>query len=266
MSNDVQPIAWKTKLGNSPAKTVLVMLAEVANSAGFGFPSVPTVCDRTELSERQVLRVLQCFQQIGLIVKTKGIEGRYKYGFQITMSMLGMDLRKEFHDAFMKAQGKSVSETVNGPVSETPKTVSETLFTVSETVPPHPLYGGTVNEPSLNHPPTPASGGCEGLNPVLLAEAIDLVMRGCDVSNRRKRPLIRAALEQAGRSGESVIETANRIVHAWKEQANCNGRGLLRGAYGFDKFIGNGIWADDGTWLWDQKELRNYQNARVGSC
>lgn len=154
MSNEVTVPAYKTKLGNSTAKGILILLADHSNSNGFSFPSIDTIADRAELSKRQVLRVIQVFQEIGLVERKKIKGQNYKHSFQINLSLLETDLKAKFKAAFQSAQKKSVSETSvrNSPksVSATQKDVSETQKSVSETLPPDPLIGRTVNEPSGN--------------------------------------------------------------------------------------------------------------------
>lgn len=154
MSNEVTVPAYKTKLGNSTAKGILILLADHSNSSGFSFPSIETIADRAELSKRQVLRVIQVFQEIGLVERKKVKGQNYKHSFQINLSLLETDLKSKFKAAFKSAQKKSVSETPSADtgknVSATPKDVSETQKSVSETLPPDPLLGRTINEPSGN--------------------------------------------------------------------------------------------------------------------
>jgi Helix-turn-helix domain len=168
VSHDVTSPAYKTKLGNPTAKSVLVVLADAANPEGFGWPSVSYMAAQTELSERQVMRIIQVFQEIQLIEKLPGCAGKYKYAFQINMKMLGSDLSSQFGDRFQYAHGqKSVSEThveiVPGtPVETVPgteKSVPRTEKSVPGTLPPHPLIGRTVIEPLENHSPYPPQAG-----------------------------------------------------------------------------------------------------------
>lgn len=271
MSNDVTAPAWKTKLKSSPAKTVLVRLAESANEDGFGYPSIKHICEQTELSKRQVQRVLQVFQEIGLVAKGPGgmgPKGPYKYSFQINMSMLQKDLCVSFRMAFLKAQGKSisegVSETVKQPVSETLKGVSETPKSVSETLPPHPLYGGTVMEPSGTASGASASGGEHEVHPVIVSDIVDGVMRGCGVSNRRRRPAITEAVKLAIMLGEVPQTLAARMVEAWQEQAEMNNQGLLRLVFGLERFLSDGKWNHPETWHWNHEKLDRQREARVG--
>ena len=69
MSVDVTPLAYKTKLGNPTAKSVLVLLSDCANDEGYGWPSVERIAEKTEIAARTVMRILQVFVDIGLIEK-----------------------------------------------------------------------------------------------------------------------------------------------------------------------------------------------------
>ncbi len=276
LSNDITPDAWKTKLGNSPAKTVLVKISEVANESGFGWPSLAHICDRTELSNRQVQRVLQVFEEIGLIARTKTTlqSGKVVPAMQIALELLGKDLRVEFRAAFLRAQSKlpveeGVSETVGQPVSETSESVSETQKGVSETHPPHPLYGGTAIEPSGNQPPYPPRGESEfSLHPLLLHHAADEVMRACGWTvegDRRLRNAVLAQLRLASMQGEALPLASARMICAWAEHLDASAEGLLRGSpYGPKKFIGLGKWNDRDSWHWDTQKLDRRRDARVG--
>lgn len=165
MSTEITPNAYRTKLGNLPAKSVLGLLADQVNADGYGWPSVEYIADRTEINLRTVLRVVQVFVAIGLVEKVD--RGRHRTpGMQLNLTLLGSDLRKQFADAYAIAQrkrgkaasGECLTDTA-ADVCETPGSVSETLFDVSQTFPPDPLIGGTAKEPLKTHtPPTPSQG------------------------------------------------------------------------------------------------------------
>jgi len=126
------------------------------------------------------------FVDMGLITKVDRGKGKTP-GIQVTMDKLGLDLRAEFAAAHAVAQRKKVSKRggivrsqkcLRDSVSETPKNVSATLFDVSETVPPHPLIGGTVSEPPLNLPPIPPQAGADEFTPEQLAHIDELRTTG----------------------------------------------------------------------------------------
>gem|GEM_PF-5966573 len=171
MSNEVINSAYRTRLGNSPAKAVLIVLADAADNAGWGFPKVERLVASTELKLRTVRRVLQIFEEIDLVT-CQPVEGEfYKYAFQINLKALGTDLKEPFAARFRLAQRQQsildaaveeevVCETASvelfadavvvKTVCETGKAVCETGKAVCETEPPHPHKGGTIIEPPLN--------------------------------------------------------------------------------------------------------------------
>lgn len=264
MSNDVTSPAWMTKLGNSTAKSVLALLGDYANAEGLGFPSIPTICDRTELSLRQVLRIMQVFQEIGLLNKFKVLRpsGKFVQAFQLNMSMLKSDLREPFRVAFERAQGKkSVSETLvekeNASVSETQESVCETSKSVCETLPPHPLIGGTVFEPFLNHPPTPASGGS-------VDSAVDQVMQACGfaATERKLKHHLRSVIEQECEKGEPEATTALAMIAAWRDYLV--DADVMRFPWGVEKFFGRGYWRNRQAWPYDDAKMERARSASVG--
>lgn len=147
MSNAVVTPAYKTRLGNPTAKAVLALLADKANDDGFAFPSTRHIAGQTELSERQVQRIIQVFGKMGLVAKYRAQNQQYDHYFIINLSMLGRDLSDLFTVHFDEAQGKTVSQT---GVSQTGATVSQTENSVSQTEPPHPHKGVTISEPPSN--------------------------------------------------------------------------------------------------------------------
>jgi pyocin large subunit-like protein len=67
MSHKITPGAYKTKLGNATAKSILAMLGNVVNADGFGWPSVRYIAKGVEVNPRTVQRIIQVFVDIGLI-------------------------------------------------------------------------------------------------------------------------------------------------------------------------------------------------------
>lgn len=165
MSHEIVPKAYKTRLGNLAAKSVFALIADQVNAEGFGWPSIDFIAKGTEVNERTVRRMIQVFAEMKLLSRVD--RGRKcTPGIQLNMDLLGLDLRKEFADYFLNAQGKTsgsgsglrdregglrdrsevVSET-GQVVSETGEAVSETEKAVSETKPPHPHIGRPAIDP-----------------------------------------------------------------------------------------------------------------------
>jgi hypothetical protein len=156
--------AWSTRIDNSSAKQLLVLLANECGVSGNGTPRYELLVARSELKPRTVRRLLQVFETIGLIRRYEGINhlGKKAPAIQLNMQMLGSDIRETFDAAYKAASGKcSVSETAQDEdetVSETVAVVSETAQTVSETEPPHPLKGSPVSFPFIS----PFAGADDG--------------------------------------------------------------------------------------------------------
>jgi hypothetical protein len=186
--------AWSTRIDNSPAKQLLVLLANECGVSGNGTPSFKLLTARSELS--------QVFETIGLIRRYDGIDpwGRPAAAIQLNMQMLGSDIRDEFDAAYKAASGKvAVSEATEDEeeaVSETEDAVSETTQAVSETVPPHPLKGIPVSFPFIS-PSADAEDGAADLDPDQLAH-----LERCRPEDRRQwesyyREENRKAIEEA---------------------------------------------------------------------
>jgi len=144
---------------------VLVLLANEVNQEGYGWPSVNYIADRTEISRRTVLRVIQCFGEIGLL--SRAVSPRGGFAVQVNLNKLGADLADAFAEAYQRAQrhpGKVDDEEcltdTSGYVSQTGQDVSQTQRYVSQTLPPHPLLGVPVIDPVGTHPQPPQAGAC----------------------------------------------------------------------------------------------------------
>lgn len=272
MSNDVTPEAYKTRLGNLPAKSVLALLADVSSDDGYGWPTVERIAWKTEIQKRTVMRVIQVFVEIGLVTKVdrgRNEQGKRKnFGIQLAMEKLGTDLRAEFAEAYRAVQRKGVSFTQC--LSDTGESVSETQNSVSETLPPHPHKGGTVREPSGNKPCIPKKSNAaqpEAAKAISAAveAAVDQVMQDCGFSKRRLRRPIREQVELEWDIGEPPQTTALRMIAAWREY--CAAGSLLAARWGPANFFGEGHWRRPESWMWSGDRMREASlqaQARVG--
>jgi hypothetical protein len=164
MSSTNYRSAYLTKLGNLTAKNLLVKLVDEGGADGLGWTSLKLIAEHTEISYRTLRRMMQVFEAMGLVKRCRVVNpfGREVDAYQLTMEMLGMDLRKQFREAHAAAQRKEpVSETGEEVVSETGEVVSETGEAVSETAPPHPLKGMSPFVPVLTLPPEVPQGGTD---------------------------------------------------------------------------------------------------------
>jgi hypothetical protein len=152
MSVEISVRAYKTKLGNSVAKSILVMLGDSANDSGYCWPSAQYIADRTEVAVRTVRRVVEAFSEMGLVSRLT-VEGKlYKKAFQINLDMLGNDCSEAYAIQYQRLHEKAV------PGTEAEETVPDDTFsvpgdrkTVPDDTPPHPLIGVTVRNRKNRH-------------------------------------------------------------------------------------------------------------------
>lgn len=256
--------AYRTRLGNLTAKSVLVLIVDEANAEGLAIVGIDRVASLTEVNQRTALRMMQVFGEIDLVTRTKAVlKGKVRPAYQVNLAKLGLDLRDQFAAAYAQAGGKCLSDT-SSSVSATLKTVSATQKSVSATVPPHPLIGVPRLVPL--GPPTPIVPSGEGTKAV--EAATDQVMSALGISNRRKRAPVRKAIELAAEKGELPATIALEIIAAVRRQADLHARGVLKFQYGLAKFLGDGFWRDENRWGWDNqgiREARMRAEASVGT-
>lgn len=212
MAHQVLTPAYKTKLGNLPAKSILVSLANDVNVEGFGFPSIERIALNTEVSRRTVFNVIRVFVKIGLIAKID--RGPHRcFGTQLALDKLGTDLSKEFKAAYAEVQKKGdqffAKECRRDTVAETPQSVAKTSKSVAETLPPNPLIGVPVIEPLLFQTPIPPEGG--GVDEDFDAEQIEHL-------DRCKDPEKRKAWERVYREQNRQAAEERRKVEAKRRQ------------------------------------------------
>jgi hypothetical protein len=260
MSVDVTPLAYKTRLGNLTAKSVLVLLADCANDDGYGWPSEEKIADKTEIRMRTVKRILQVFVAIGLIARID--RGKHKTpGLQLAIEKLGTDLAAQFAAAYRSAQSKECRRDIDADVAATSNCVAETSGNVAETFPLKPLKGGTVKEPPLNQLPLIPS-----LHEGKAADAIDAalanVAKALSITRRRTLREIRKVIVLEFEKGCGG-DVAERMIAAWNRQAELSH--LLRVKYGPEKFFSLGIWLDQRRWHFDEAKLEQLAGASIGS-
>lgn len=74
---------------------------------------------------------------------------------------------------------------------------------------------------------------------------------------------IEAECKRVDKPPESAAaEIAERMVASWAEYLR--NEHLLRFKWQPPKFFEGGHWADDRTWPWDQRQIEQQRNARVG--
>lgn len=236
MSFDVISAAYRTKLGNIPAKSVLVMLADAGGHEGTCFPSTGYIADRTEIQRRTVYRIIQVFQSLGLL-SPEVIPASKRHpempGFRINLEMLGLDLSGDFGSLYDRARSKECPKDTDDDlkvVSQGHKTVSlGEENSVPRTQPPNPLIGVTVSEPLVN-PKAPGVAAAD--LPAWIPT--DLFRDWLEMRKKIKKPATKKAQQLAvgklaelradGHSAAAVLEQS--ILNSWqglfpiKEQQN----------------------------------------------
>jgi len=260
MSSANYSSAWRTKLGNHPAKDVLMKLVDEANVDGLGWASQQLVAEHTELSLRTVRRVIQVFEAMGLLrrCKARNQYGRIVNAFQLSVKMLGRDLRPEFDRRYRLAQGSiseraatektsAYSESVLQTsaqagslraeiVSETGQAASQTPETVLQTESPNPFNRVPVSDPLLTPPPViPLSGGmCDELEPFDFDSEERAHLERCPGEERagweefyRSQKVERAAAEKRRSAAQTDFPTRAAAIE--RIMRNCSfQRGLRR--------------------------------------
>ena len=267
MSFEVTEKAYNTRLGNIPAKAVLVLIADQVNATGYGWPSLEFIAHATEVKIRTVQRIVRVFIKLKLLEKRdRGY--RHTPGLQINMEKIGGDIAGEFallysedEDKLSTERLRDAEENPNQNVSETLENVSETLENVSETLPPHPLIGRPVIDPLKTHPrkpPTLPSGnsGRERSQEQKHAceNCVDSVMQACGFTSRRLRPVLQAQLEQESDKGVAPASAALAMMFAWKKYTTQGER--LRFKWGVIRFFAEGYWREPESWGWDFQAIQ----------
>jgi hypothetical protein len=251
--------AYSTRLANPTAKAILALIADQVNGEGYGWPSVDFIVNNTELNKRTVLRVIQVFIEIELLIKIDRGPRRTP-GIQLNTALLGANLRARFAEQFRLAQGKtsgsgkrlrdieenSVSETHEN-VSETHENVSETHENVSETFPPDPLLGRPVIDPLKTQPHSPqklptSPDRIEELRKI--EHALTATTQGCGFTSSRLARIIRKVIQQEADKGEAPATTALQLMTSW--QRYC--RAEVRFRWSAPKFFGEGYWNKPDSW------------------
>jgi hypothetical protein len=81
LSTLIMAACWPLQVSPT-AKSVLMSLADNANDNGVCWPSIPTICRRTCLCRRSVIRALQTLEDGGIIVKDGAIGRHNTYRIQ----------------------------------------------------------------------------------------------------------------------------------------------------------------------------------------
>ncbi len=84
--------AYRTRLGNLTAKSVLVLIVDEANAEGLAFVGLDRVATLTEINKRTTLRMIQVFGAIDLVNRTEAtLKGKLMPAFQVNLTRLGLE-------------------------------------------------------------------------------------------------------------------------------------------------------------------------------
>jgi hypothetical protein len=258
--------AYRTRLGNLTAKSVLVLIVDEANAEGLAFVGLDRVATLTEINKRTTLRMIQVFGAIDLVNRTEAtLKGKLMPAFQVNLTRLGLDLAAEFGAAYQNVGGTRRCDA-DASVVATRRSVAATRGSVVATRPPHPLIGRSPLVPFVSPTPLPPQAGASVLFLDALAGATDQVCSALGIANRRKRRPVRLAIELAAEKGDLPATIALEMIAAVRDQDKLHLDGALKFKFGLQKFLGEGIWRDRDRWAWDTAMLRLQGEARVGSA
>jgi hypothetical protein len=112
--------------------------------------------------------------------------------------------------------------------------------------------------------PQPPQAGASEFN-LALERSVDQVCSALGITNRRKRKPVRYAIATAAEKGELPATLALEMIAAVRDQDRLHLERALKFKFGFEKFIGLGIWRDRDRWAWDTAELKLQSEARMGT-
>ncbi len=234
---------WENGPREPSKRFLLLSLADHANDAGTNcFPGLDLLAEKTQISVRQVQRLLRILEADGWISILKSGCGRgHMAEFLLNVAKLG--LRKgDMVTPFQKME-RVTSATLKGDICDNP---------------PAPPIRKNHQETSIKNktplPPLQASGEC-----------VERVMRACGWVNRRLRPMIAEAIVLAAERGDAEWDVAGRMIASWQSLQQRSQAGLMRYAISPRKFIAEAHWRTDAMWPYDQEKLRDMQQASVGA-
>lgn len=131
MSIEAVSWAYSVKAGSPTNKAVLVCLCEFANAAADAWPSIATICDRTEFADKPVRRALAALSDAGFITidRRNGAGSRYKINVGFCLEIKQTPVSKTAVTG--TAVGATAVSQTKTPVSPTGTAVSPTNRTVN---------------------------------------------------------------------------------------------------------------------------------------
>lgn len=267
---------WDNGPDDPTLTNVLVVLGNSADDNGENcFPGNALIARRTRYSERTVIRAIVELERQGWITVLQRGGGRPKRGAR-KHELAEYHTQYRINVSRLKGcQSVTVLELAERVTPATRKGDRVPGKGDTDDNPPHPLFGRTVREPSLNRSPQPPTASRpQGVmkfpsdDPAeRVSSATDQVCSalGIGEEQRRKRRMVRGAIRLAAEKGELPATIALDMIAAVRDQDEEYLRGRLKFKYGLAKFIGEGIWRDRDRWGWDVPAMRLQAEARAGS-
>src|ERR1700733_5207159 len=270
----------------------LVAIADHSDDFGFACPSIETIAAKVCQEPRNAMRLVQLLESGGGIkVHRRGLFGKGSGDFldiarlggtpdpKARRSPLHVEVMKRLEAAKPAAKPADSADSSSDKLSpekneddfaapeksrDNSQGVQVTKTAESGDKKAVPILINRC-EPLLNQnnplPPSKSKGECGEENktiPVLDHEsacaAVQLVLRECDVSDRRMAPVVEQAIRAyRTKSGKSFEEIAEQMVKA--RQAFLADSHLMRYPVALKKFFAHGFWIDDRMWPFDQEKL-----------
>lgn len=250
----------KTKLGSETGKNLLRYFALASDDKGFCWRKLETIASDTEISERQIRRLLQIFRKIGLIQQVQRPDAnRYTYNFFLTVSLIGTDLSKKFKRAFLEFHdGKRKPEKPTAGPKDHLASRSQGPASRSQGPPPK---NPNKEELSLNSktplPPNPRSRGGNGgdpkseadrFRPDYVKDALQYFAGRVGVTNPRVLRQLDAPLRWWMREKDTTAyDAAVEMVDRWFRYLNDPQR--IGKNMPMLTFFTHGYWVNEESWV-----------------
>jgi hypothetical protein len=250
-------------------KMLLMVLADAHQDRACmrTFPKVATIAEDAMVCERQAQRLLASLERKGVIRREyPNGTGRDRLTYYFFLELDNADESqsavkqpaKMGPEKSSKAQGKG--DKMSPLFPEEGRQKGDIRVTSGA-----PLLINKNNKSNRDQlpPVVPASGDEEEL---AIGRAVSQVCSALDIpeNQRRRRSVIAGAVKRACEKGDPAPTVALQMIAAVREQDALFLQGALKFKFGFDKFIGAGIWRSQDRWGWDARWLERRAAASVG--
>lgn len=306
MSVEMMGLVFKHGPSEATQAFVLLAIADHADDKGRAFPGIALLAKKSRQSERNVMRVLQQLEVEGwLAVSRRAFGVRLKGNvYQMNVAKLSVDAAKSSGDKMsLEARPSGAKKELPEPsrdtvspdtsrdktgvhqVTKSTSSGDKTGFpilinhqepptepkTSTTPLPPSKSRGGIENKTESSSVASDPSRNAAGASQAkserhVCEEAVAKVMRECNVSDPRMRPVIARAMQAFHAKSDGLADcnaTAERMIRQRSNYAE--DADLLKYTVGVRKFFAHGVWADSRLWPYDQEKLNRMRQARVGT-